>query len=45
MKEEVDDRASFDVSAGHAGGVRNAFFFTKIGHMTTWPRTTWKDYS
>ena len=34
MREEADDRASFCVPAGHAGGVRNVFF-TKIGHITT----------
>ena len=44
MREEVDDRDSFVVPAGHAGEVRNIFFI-KIGYMKTWSRTMWKDYS
>ena len=43
MREEVDNRSSFEETAGYTGGVRNAYFI-KIGHISTWPRTTWKDY-
>ena len=32
MREEVDDRASFDVSAGHLGGVRHMFFYKNWSH-------------
>ena len=34
MRKEIDYRASFDMSVGHVGGVRNIFFI-KIDHITT----------
>ena len=42
MREEVDDRASFSAYGCHEGGVKISRFI-KIGQMTAWPRTLWKE--
>ena len=34
MREEADDRSSFDVTTGHVDGVRNMYFI-KIGYIST----------